>query len=155
MKTNKGFSLIELMVVIVILGFLALIINPQIVQADSEWYSVTGSTVVLGQGGDSTADPVNISGRCDVKHIVIYQTGVIANTVSFYKNWTSTPAATLVATVYIPGTVGIYYPLGENIISTTGGNNDIIKMKNFAVRAAPDSVGVASDTVKITVLYGD
>ena len=150
----KRFMTLEIMVVIMVLIALAMIF-PKVAQADSEWYSVTCSTRVLGQGSDITQDPVNISGKCNVKQIVIYQTGTMPNTVYFYENWTSTTAATLVATVYVPGTVGEYYPLGINSISTIGGNYDIVKMPNFAVRATPDSLHVTSDTVHVTVLYGD
>ena len=155
MKRNKGFSLIDLMVIIVIMAIITAVFCPQIAKADSEWYSATVSTSVLGLGGPIADDPVNIEGKCDVKQIVIYQTVTVPNTVSFYKNWTSTTAATLVATVYIPGTVGIYYPISQNLISTSGGKYDIIKMPDFAVRAVPLSVDVASDTVKVNVIYGN
>ena len=149
MKRTKGFSLIDLMVMIVILCFTV----PIIAQAETFIFSTQISTLTVGPlaEAENVAD-INLS-RVKVKNIIIHQTLAVEQIVTIYKTFTSTAAATLVATFAVPGTVGIYYPLGQDSVSTTGGNNDIINLPYFAVRTSTG--GPNSGASYMTVLYDD
>lgn len=150
MKINKGFSLFELMVIIVILLITAAVFNPQIATAETLIYSTQVSTLPAGPLAETlnVAD-INLS-KVQVKNLIIHQTGTVEQTLTIYKTFTSTTAATEVATFAVPGTVGIYYPLGQDSVSTTGGRNDIINLPYFAVRTSTDVVAAAC---YMTVLY--
>lgn len=146
MKRNKGFSLIQMMVIIIILCFIV----PIIVQAETLIYSTQVSTLTVGPLAEA-ANVADINlGRVKVKNIIIHQTQAVEQTLTIYKTFTSTTAAELVATFAVPGTVGIYYPLGQDSVSTTGGRNDIINLPYFAVRSSTDVTTAAS---WVTVLY--
>lgn len=146
MKRSKGISLIEMMVMIVIICF----IIPIIAQAETLIFSTQISTLTAGPLAEAAnvAD-INLA-RVKVKNIIINQNAAVEQTITIYDNYTSTTAATLIATWAIPGTVGIYYPLGQDSVSTTGGRNDIINLPYFAVRTSTDVTTAAS---YITVLY--
>jgi hypothetical protein len=119
--------------------------------AESFIYSTTVSTLSVGP----RAEALNVAGinlsTVRVKNIIIHQTGTTEQTVTIYKNFTSTTAATAVATFVVPGTVGIYYPLGEFAPNTSAGNYDIINMPYFAIRTSTD---VVANACKVVVIYG-
>ncbi len=146
---SKGFSLIELMVIIVILGIIAAVITPY-AHAETLIYSTQVSTLTVGPLAEATnvAD-INLS-KVQVKNIILNQTGTAPQTVTIYKTFTSTTAAVLVATFAVPGTVGIYYPLGQDSVSTTSGNNDVINLPYFAIRTSTD---VVAHGCYATILY--
>lgn len=123
-----------------------------LVCAESSMYSVLVSTKVLGQAGPATRDVVGISGIVRAKRIVLHQTTANAQYVIFYKNWTSTTAATEVFRYWLPATVGQYEPFGSSVLSTALGNYDILNMPNFAVRQTDTDV---THAVWINLLYGD
>ena len=119
-------------------------------QAESFIYSATVSTLTAGP----LAEKENVAGislsSVKVKNIIIHQTGTTAQNVTIYKNYSSTTAATALATFAVPGTVGIYYPLGQFAPNTSGGNYDIINMPYFAARTSTD---VVNNACKIVVIY--
>jgi prepilin-type N-terminal cleavage/methylation domain-containing protein len=152
MKRSKGFSLIELMVIIVILGILSMVINPIAAKAETLIYSTQVSSLTVGPlaEAENVAD-INLS-KVQVKNIIIHQTGTTAQDLTIYKTFTSTTDAEAVATFAVPGTVGIYYPLGQDSVSTTGGRNDVINLPYFAVRTSTRGV-VVPGACYVTVLY--
>ena len=123
-------------------------------KAESLVYSTSIDTNTLGQNGAVTHDKVGINKAViKLKNIVIHQNGTVPQTVTFYKNWTTTTAATAFDTFYVPATAGNYYPYGQNILSQAAGNVDIINAPYFTVRTSSDNCGAITGRPTISVLY--
>ena len=129
---------------------LACMVLAPVVRAESKMYSAAVSTFTLGQEGSITHDVVGVSGVVRAKRIVVDQTTTNAMWLYVYKNWTSTTAATEIARMYVPATVGTYDLLGP--ISNALGNFDILNMPNCAFRQSDKD---ATHILWIRMEYGD
>ena len=116
--------------------------------AASSIYSAKVSTFSVTDAG--VLSQINKS-KVNVKQIVIMNPTSTAQTVSIYKNFTSTTAATKLMDIAIPASVGPFYPIGGNVIQdTAAGDVDSIPMPYFAART--DGT-VVSSAAYITVIY--
>lgn len=111
-------------------------------------YAGTGtlSATPVGQPGNT----LMISGVVRLKQVVVHNSTGAAQTVTLYKNFTSTTAATAVDTWVIPATVGMTFPWGSDVISSALGNFDIVNCPNLSVKT--DAAN--ADKVRVSFIYG-
>lgn len=79
-----------------------------------------------------------------IKFIGINQPSTVAQTVTFYKNASTTTTATAVFTATIPGTVGAYYPIGTEALGDITAPN----LPYFSVKTSTDVT-----PVNVTIIY--
>lgn len=130
-----------------LLAFISVALFYGISKAENYLYNVQPSTYPITESATLSPD-INQS-KVKVKQIVIYQSSDTVQTVSIYKNASSTTTITKVADFPVPGAVGYYYPLSNSVISQSLiGDVDFIDVPYIAIRTDEET-----NPVQVSVIY--
>lgn len=117
------------------------------VYAEDYIFSCVASNSVITDSSTLTAQ-INKS-SVKIKGLTIINPTAQAQTVSVYKNATSTTAVSLVASFPVPATADYFYPLGSSIwLDSALGTADYLNVPYFAVRTS-----TSSNPVTVIVIY--
>jgi hypothetical protein len=105
-------------------------------------YNAKVSNAVLTD--TTTIHPDVASANVRIKSIAICNPSTTAQTVTLYKNVTSTPTVAAVAAWEIPGVAGMYYPIVPVVLN----DDENFNCPNFAVRTS-----TSTNPVTVTILY--